>query len=77
MNRKLWKKLILALSAGILISCQTVVTPEYTCPPPLDLPKIKANELACISDDSYKKLDVRDTKLRERIKTYRAMFCKS
>ena len=74
MNRKLLKTLIIALLAGILTSCQTVV-PKYVCPPELDLPVIKSNELSCISDETYKKLDIRDTKLKERIKTYRRMFC--
>jgi len=58
-----------------LTSCTTYVTPNITCPEPLKLPVIEVQELAQVSDDTYKKLDVRDTKLKERVKTLRAMFC--
>jgi len=67
--------LIIALLAVTSINCQTYVTPNITCPQPLSLPVIEALDLELITDDTYKKLDIRDTKMKERIKTLRAMFC--
>lgn len=67
---------VLAIVISISACSTTYVTPEVTCPQPLTLPKISAVEMESLSDDTYRKLDLRDTMLRERVKTLREMFCK-
>ena len=62
----------MALTALVLSSCDSIQgrpdtivrfdTPNY--------PKISSEELKCLSDKTYKKLNVGKTMARERVKTY-------
>ena len=62
----------MALTALALSSCSSIQgrpdtiirfgTPNY--------PKVTAEELKCLSNETYKKLDIGKTMARERVKTY-------
>ena len=43
--------------------------PELNIPPELQLPKVAASELACVSDEAYRNLKLRDELQKQRIKT--------
>lgn len=63
--------LLRSLGAAAIISlssCSTV-TVKLPLPPPLDVPTIQAEELACLADDTYHQLVDRDILKTERIKT--------
>ncbi len=64
----------MVLTALALSSCGSC--PVQGKPDPIErfdtpnYPKIKANELACLLNETYKKLNTGKTMCRERVKTY-------
>lgn len=70
-------RLLILLSVVLLSSCNTAyVIPKTPCPPTLVLPELSLEDLAPLSEEVYTKLNVRDTMLRERVKTLTEAFCK-
>jgi len=66
------KKIILtAIILSSLVGCSSIsVKPtKLPVPPPIDLPKITAAELQCVSDATITKLVARDKLLQTRIHT--------
>jgi len=66
------KKVLILLIAAILSSgcgTTTVIKPSANLPPPVRLPSIGADELSCLSDSAYRRLVVREKRLKVRIDT--------
>ena len=69
-------KLLILLGAITLVSCSTLVpvVVPLELPDPLDLPKISADHMMCLSDDAYVNLVKRDQMQSSRIETLRAII---
>ena len=69
----------LALVLALLLSgCATqyryVAAPVNLIPPPVELPRVMAVELECLSDDAYLRLVERDRLLRYENAQFRALL---
>ena len=71
------KKSILLIAIILVSACAVKTIPVKVVlqsPAPLELPRMSATELSCLSDDVYTRLVTRDTMQSERIKTLRGII---
>lgn len=67
--------LLIILSVTVLSNCGTVCAPaKLPLPPPLTYPKIKATELACLSDEAYAALNKRRVMCEKRVETLKGII---
>jgi hypothetical protein len=63
-------KMLIILSVTVLSSCCSIPDQaKLPLPPDLVYPKIQAEELQCLSDDTYKRLNERRIMCESRIET--------
>ena len=69
------EKILTLLTATILSSgCASKSIPELSFPTEPSLPKISAEALSCLSDDTYQSLVERDLALKEFIEILRVRY---
>lgn len=73
------KHLFLAFAFSLLAACASTVEYKYidnplSMPPKPTLPNIEANEMSCLSDETYKKLVKRDLLLQQHIAKLRLII---
>ena len=70
-------RLLILLVAIISSSCATTAPPvaaELPLPPPVELPRIRAESLMCLTDATYAALVRRDRLQAERIRTLESII---
>lgn len=74
------KKLLMILSGMILASCCSTPIPSQAklpLPQKLVYPKIQPNEVQCLADETYQKLNLRRSMCEQRIETLRNIIKKT
>jgi hypothetical protein len=69
--------ILAALLGGCAVSYRYVAVPQHLIPLPAETPKVFAEELECLADETYIRVVERERALRFEIEQYRALLGKS
>lgn len=70
-----YKMIMLLIAASFLISCESIPTnPTLKLPPELIVPTISAQEVECLSDETFLKIMKRDKLKSARIETLKTVI---
>jgi len=67
----------LLLVSGCAVQYRYVTVPQNLLPPRAEVPRIPADQLRCLTDETYTKLVERDQALRRELELYRAIHGKN
>jgi len=68
--------LLLILLGGCAVSYRYVAVPQHLVPLPAETPKVFAEELECLADETYIRVVERERALRHEIEQFRALVGK-